>query len=124
MIAGRSADFSMETELQIRLHAYAATAAAQSPSDPRLYADAVKSSQAAAAAASAALICSHPRELQGDSQPADLPPGQDELDLLAADKPTGEGIPRVQLPLHGGSATLADLARGADGVSAVKNSNG
>ena len=121
----------METDLQLRLHAYAATAAAQSPPDPRdaaLYADALSSSLAASSAASAAIICSHPRELRGDSPPPDLLPGQDELDLLTAARPgenNVDGNPRqVALPLPVCDASLADLAAGADGLPAIRNCHG
>lgn len=113
----------METDLSTRLHAYATTAAAQTPDAARLYADALASSDAASTAASAAIVSSHPRELRGDSPPAGLHPGRDELDLLAADKPAAKDVP-VLLPLRSGDATVADLALGAEGIPAIKNQNG
>ena len=80
----------MQTDLSIRLHAYATTAEAPIPAPVSLYADALTSSQAAATAASAGIICSHTRILLGDGPPPDyLLPGVDELDVLAADKPAG-----------------------------------
>jgi hypothetical protein len=115
----------MESDLITRLREYSTTAAAQSPSDPRQHADALASSDAASAAASAAIICSHTRELRGDSPPADLLPGQDELDLLAADKPaSGESLPFIPLPLRSGKITVDDLAAGADAIPAIKARNG
>jgi hypothetical protein len=112
----------METDLSIRLHAYAATAEAQIPDSTLLYADAVASSRAASTAASASIICSHTRELRGDSEPAYLLPGQDELDVLVADKPKDDDAPhRIRLPFRPGNGTIASLALGAAAIAAIKS---
>ena len=126
----------MQTDLSIRLRAYAATAEAQVPERTSLYAEALASSHAASAAASAGIVCSHTRILRGDSSPDYLLPGQDELDVLVADKPSGHGHPatdqldapdtmnHTHLPLHSGEDTLSSLALGASGVLAIKTRNG
>lgn len=85
----------METSRSIRLDAFA---------------DAAASSRAASTAASAAIISSHARALRGDSPPQDLLPGQDELQMLGADKPPDE---RPLLSLPAGHDTLNKIARGA-----------
>jgi hypothetical protein len=129
----------METDLSIRLHAYASTAEPRPPVETHLYADAIASSRAASAAASAGIICSHTRVLRGDPAPdgVGLPgmlPEQDELDFLCAEKPAAhpadEGDtagapnetspPSRRLPLHAGNDTLTLLALGADGIPAIK----
>ena len=131
----------METDLKLRLQAYATKVDAQIASEPFRYADALGSSIAASAAASASIICSHSRILRGDSPPTYLLPGQHELDFLAADKPsgqpasdlsTGQGAPpsaaehtdpappgRTRLPLRPGKDTLKNLALGAAGIPAI-----
>jgi len=95
----------METDLRIRLRAYATTAEAQTSADATRYAPALSSSRAASAAASASIICSHTRELPGDSgleDPVDQP---------------------IHLPLRPGSGSVASLALGADGIPAIKSQN-
>ena len=132
----------MQTDLSIRLRAYAATAKLEAPADNSLYAEALACSSVAAAAASAGIICSHTRILRGDSPPDYLLPGQDELDFLVADKPSGHADPatdqidapdankRTRLPLHPGKGrndcddTLDSLALGAPGIRAIKSRNG
>src|SRR5580658_8371718 len=131
----------MQTDLSIRLRAYAATleaptqGAVHSPARKSLYAEALASSHAASEAASAGIICSHTRILQGDSPPEYLLPGQDELDVLVADKPSRHGDPatdqadapdatiRTHLPLHANDSNdsndaLNNLALGAPGIMA------
>ena len=112
----------METDLSIRLHAYATTAEAIPPGNPSLYSDALASSRAASAAVSAGIICSHTRVLRGHSPPVSLLPGQDELDLLAADSEST--APGVLLPLRSGHDTLDNLVLGAAGIPAIKSRNG
>jgi len=129
----------METDLSIRLHAYAGTAQAQAAVHSPHCADALACSRAASAAASAAIICSHTRVLRGDSRPDYLLPGQDELEVLVADKPTLKPAAepashtvaeptaepdRLRLPLRPGSGSLANLVLGADGIPAIKNRHG
>lgn len=128
----------METDLSIRLHAYATAAEAQLPASTTLYADALACSLAASAAASAGIICSHTRILRGDSPPDDLLTGQDELDILVADKPaikpadnpgerdtneppSEDTSPSQRLPLRPGKDTMAVLALGAAGIPAIKS---
>jgi hypothetical protein len=81
---------------------------------PELYADAAVSSRAASAAASAAIICAHTRELEG----LDVLIG----DALVADPPSNKEIPAT-LPLPAGHDTLAKVALGADGITLLKNSS-
>jgi len=134
----------METDLKIRLQAYATTAEVQIPSDTSPFADALASSKASSSAAATNIICSHARILRGDSPPSWVLPGQHELDLLAADKrsrkdgdpaapdasgagdagaePADEASARKQrLPLHPGKDSLSTLALGASGIPAIKN---
>ncbi len=129
----------MQTDLSIRLRAYADTKeAVEGTGHNSLYAEALASSHAAAAAASAGIISSHTRILRGDSAPDYLLPGQDELDVLVADKPSGQGDPATgqldapgatsqpHLPLHQGDEgtdALNNLALGAPGILAIKNRN-
>jgi hypothetical protein len=130
----------MQTDLSIRLRAYAATAeVVQAHGHKSLYAEALASSQATSAAASAGIICSHTRILRGDSAPDYLLPGQDELEVLVADKPSRHGNPatdqfdaagatsQTHLPLHpciDSGNGLDSLALGAAGILAIKNRNG
>jgi hypothetical protein len=92
----------METNLRIRLRAYATTADAQIPGDTTLYADALASSRAASAAASASIICSHARELPEEPR--------------AGHQHT--------LPLRPGNDSVAKLVPGAEGVASIKSQNG
>ena len=126
----------MQTDLSIRLRAYAETAEVEVPANPLVYAEALACSRAAAAAASAGIICSHTRILRGDSPPDYLRPGQDELEFLVADKPLRHEDPatdqpdapdatgRTRLPLlpdKDGDDGLNKLALGAEGVLALKS---
>jgi hypothetical protein len=129
----------MQTDLSIRLRAYADTIEpVEATGHNSLYTEALASSHAASAAASAAIISSHTRILRGDSPPDYLLPGQDELDILVADKPSGHRDPATgqldapgatnhpHLPLHPGdegNGTLNSLVLGAPGILAIKNRN-
>jgi hypothetical protein len=117
----------MESDLSTRLRAWANTAEAKHPGDNSLCADAVSSSQAASAAASASIVCSHARELRGDSD--HLLSVKDELEVLVADRPgansNGENSARwIPLPLKPGNDTVANLVLGAAGIPAMKSRNG
>lgn len=119
----------MENDLSIRLRAYVGAAEPRIPDNTLYYADALASSRAASMAASAGIICSHPRELRGNADPgaeADL-----DLDALVADgaadgaadavpgqpdedPPDDTGVARwSRLPLRAGQGTLADLIKSA-----------
>lgn len=99
----------METDLSNRLHAYA---------------EALASAHAASAAASASIICSHTRELRGDSVPDYLLPGQDELAMLVADGAPPATILPLDAAEDGGDDGIANIALGADGVASLKGRNG
>ncbi len=126
----------MQTDLSIRLRAYFAMGEAAIPANMSLFAEALACSSAASAAASAGIICSHTRILRGDSPPDYLLPGQDELDVLVADKPVRyedqasdqpdapDATKQTRLPLLYGNATLDSLTLGASGIEAIKNGNG
>jgi hypothetical protein len=122
-----------ETELTNRLRAYATLAPAQVPASVGLYASALPASQAASAAASASIVCSHTRELRGDSLPDYLLPGQDELDVLVANKvankpaasatdeaPGHTASAPILMPLRPGNSGIEHLALGAAGIPAIK----
>ncbi len=121
----------METDLSVRLRAYASRADRRQPLGISLYSDALAGSAAAAAAASASIICSHTRVLRGDSPPAGLLPGQDELDLLAADPKPDDSVARHEenpqhklvLPLRPGTDSLTRIVLGAAGIPAIKSQN-
>jgi len=113
----------METDLSIRLHAYATAAERRAAADTSLFTDAISSSRAASVSASAGIICSHTRELRGDSAAGYLRPDQDELDFLVADKPEAGHAAADRLPLRPakpGHDGLASLAMGAEGIPAIK----
>lgn len=130
----------MEANLSIRLHAYATLAEARDPGRAEPYADALAACSAASAAVTASIICSHTRELRGDSPPGYVPRGQDELDFLIAGKASpkdaedtqadaseaGQAEPKPQgariLPLRPGEGNLERLALGAAGVREIQES--
>jgi hypothetical protein len=128
----------MASDLTERLHAYLNATSEQKPAATHLYADALSSSNAAAAAASASIICSHARLLRGNSELIGHPPGLDEIEILIggkqpehpAEEATGQKppdeteAPKKILPLRPTSATIEDLARGAEGVPAIRKANG
>src|SRR6185437_11079773 len=76
----------MRTDLTERLHSYLNSVSEQKPAATRLYADALSSSNAAAAAASASIICSHTRILRGNSELSGRAPGLDEIEILIGAK--------------------------------------
>jgi hypothetical protein len=119
------------TDLEIRLQEYLTAGNPAANPDPRLYAPALPSSAAAAAAASAFLISTHTRVLRPEPVPSFVPPGRNELDFLAADKPEehpgaqADGEPPEQscaekLPLRPGHNSLDALVKGAAGIPALK----
>ena len=127
----------MRPDLTERLHTYLNSVTEQKPAATHLYADALSSSNAAAAAASAGIICSHTRILRGNSELIGRPPGLDELEILIggkqaphpADEATGQK-PAEEAPaqkkilrLRPTSATIDDLVRGAEGVAIIRKAN-
>jgi hypothetical protein len=125
------------TDLEIRLREYLAAGNPAANPDPRLYVPALAHSAAAAAAASATLICMHPRILRPEPVPSFVPPGKNELDFLAAGKAEehpateADGEPaeaspepsEKNLPLRPGRDSLASLVKGAAGIPALKARN-
>ena len=126
----------MDSDLDIRLQTYLAAVELPVPTDPRVYADAMSSSAAAATAASAGIIGGHTRVLRPEPVPSFVPPGQNELDFLIAgktnDHPASEAdqqgpedsAPKARLPLPPGRDSLDNLVKGAAGVRAIKAQNG
>jgi hypothetical protein len=123
--------FKEVTNLEIRLQEYLAAGNPAANPDVRLYALALSSAAAAAAAASASLISTHPRVLRPEPVPSFVPPGQNELDFLAAGKPeehpatqaegeTPEESLDKKLPLRPGRDSLDSLVKGAAGIPAFK----
>jgi hypothetical protein len=119
------------TDLEIRLQEYLAAGNPAANPDPRVYASALRSAAAAASAASASLICAHPRVLRPEPVPSFVPAGRNELDFLAADKPEdhpatqadgepAEESPDHTLPLRPGRDSLDAIVKGAAGIPALK----
>ena len=118
-------------DLEIRLQEYLAASSPAANPDVSLYASALSSSAAAATAASASLISTHTRVLRPEPVPSFVPPGKNELDILAANKPEehpgtqGDGEPVEEsadrkLPLCPGRDSLDSLVKGAAGIPALK----
>lgn len=100
----------MTDELDLRIKQYRATPALLAAADANVFTEARKCSHAAMVAASAGVICSHPRELRQLPAPAFVPPGKDELDYLSSDD-----VPlKTVLPLPPGMNSLEKLAQGVD----------
>jgi len=121
----------METDLNIRFHAYASATEVLVREGSHLYADALTGSAAASSAASASIICSHARELPSESElrnaardaAADIPDTAGIDGETAAPLASGSNK-ETRLPLHPGENSLANLVLGASGIPAIKSRNG
>jgi len=102
-----------QVSLKTRLLSYTSAPVVPPPDNPSVFAEAIASSSAASATASALIICSHTRELRGgDSLPSWVPPGHDELEELAAEPPA-ETAEAPVLQFRSLPHTISRLAQGA-----------
>ncbi len=81
-------------------------------SNPHLFTEALASSHASSATASALNICSHTRELRGDSLPSWLLPDQDELEELSKEQAATQAPEDDQNPALPESSTILELRPG------------